>query len=378
MFSPFAARKASARLVTQNLLVSAAAALEPERFVTDENVEDLATVISLACLYDRLLVVGSERLLRFKAPMFSYLRRAVVSPHEPNESTWKRAVARAERYAGAFLRSGAIEGANEIFSRIYTMSRRYGIDGESLEPDGPRDVDFGRRLLADIRTPDDLRSYMSRGHDWIVVAYVLRTFLYVSFSDGMGVPLAIDAARQPLLENFAEDSQQRVREAILTVVREGIRTDKALRAPLRRLASPFAAVVFNQSKTRDDILRNVQHLRDEQIELRRRLRPIEAKLDTTVGAERDEAQARVAAALEELAHRYSIKGTQDLTIQRVIAAFKPAASLAALKPMDSVEFSAKKLIAKDAESTLVELHRLNRKLPSTAQQDVDIKRLFDL
>jgi hypothetical protein len=369
--------KWSTRLVTQNLLVSAAAALEPDRYVSAENVEDLAAVISLACLYDRLILVGPQHLLDFDHPLLSWLRSDVVITHEPDDGDWKRAVATAEDYVSAVF-GGQFANAGEIFGEIYRMSRRFGIDRGTLSPDGPRDVEVGRSLLSEMKETDDLRKIVARGYDWIVAAYVLRTFLYVGFSERMDVPLATDSARQPLLEHLADKSQDRIREAILAFVTEGLRSDRTVRWPLRRLASPFAAIVFSESRDRRAVVDRLRTIREEQLDLRLRLRPLEEKLHTTTGNEKDEAQARVAAALEQLAHTYSVKSSEDLRIRRFLRAFKPGAALAALNPVDAADMMAKGLLDREAEGTLIELHNLKRNLPSTADQDTDIRRLFDL
>lgn len=366
------------RLVTQNLLVSAAAATEPDRDVTEENVEDLATVIALCCLYDRLVLVGPQHLLDFKHPLLEYLRQNVVATQKPSDRDWKRAVATAEGYAGAFLGVGLLRNADELFNRMYHMSRRYGLDDTDLHEDGPDDIHLARELLRGVRTVEELRKFIGDPERWIVVSYVLRTFLYVAFSDRLGLPIAVDAARQPLLVQLAEDSQRRLREAIIATLSDSLKTDTSLRRPVRRIASPFAAVVFNESENRSSLADRIKRLREENLQFRLGLRPLEEALYTARGSEREQAEARLAAALEALARRYSVKTTQDLVTRRIVAAAKPAANLLALKPGDALEAAADQLLAKDARMTMAELHSLHRKMPSSAEQDADIRRLFDL
>lgn len=366
------------RLVTQNLLVSAAAATERDRDLSEENVEDLATVIALSCLYDRLILVGPQHLLDFNHPLLEYLRSNVVVTQAPSDHDWKKALARAERYAGEFLGVGILRNAAELFDRMYHMSRRYGLDNSDLQEDGPEDIYVAKQLLKDVRTAEELRKFVSDHEQWIVISYVLRTFLYIAFSDRLGVPIAVDTARQPLIVEVAEDSQRRLREAIILTVADGIRTDQSIRRPVRKVASPFASIVFNESKDRAAIVDRLKTLRDEHLQFRLDLRPLEEKLYATRGSEREQAEARLAAALEALARRYSVKTAQDLAIRRIVAAAKPAANLLGLQPGDALDAAATKLMAKDAEMTLAELHSLQRKMPSSAEQDADIRRLFDL
>jgi|ERR1041385_1079612 hypothetical protein len=370
--------KTAIRLVTQNLLVSAAAATEPDREVTEENVEDLAAVISLSCLYDQLVLVGPQHLLDFNQPLLTFLRNTVVATESPSTHDWEKAVKTAERYAGAFLGIGRLRNADQMFERMYHMSRRYGLDNTEMREDGPDDIELGKRLLSDVRSVEDVQKFVGEYSSWIMISYVLRTFLYIAFSDRLGMPIAVDAARQPLVAQIADDSQRRVREIILETMADGARSDTSLRRPVRRIASPFAAIVFNESKDREGVIRRLQTLREENLEFRLKLRPLEGKLDNARGIEREQAEAHLTAAIESLAYRYSVKTTQDLAIRRIVALAKPAANLIALKPGDALEAAAAKLLSKDAETTLAELHKLQRNLPASAEQDADIRRLFDL
>jgi hypothetical protein len=373
--SLFPPPQAAARLVTQNLLISAAAAAQPDRYVTEENVVDLATVISLSCLYDRLVLLGPRHLLDFNSPLLAFLRTDVVEIRDIADSEWKRSVERAQKYCSAFLRTTPLPQATEVFEEIYSMSRRYGLD---LEPDGPGDVETGKRLLENVGSSKDLRAKLENENDWIVTAYVLRTFLYIGFSDHLRIPIAVDRARQEFVSEIADDSQVRVREAVFQTISDGLRSNRSLSQPVRSIASPFAAIAFNEAIDRAQLVTRAKELRRELLDFRLKLRPLEEALETAVGDERDEPEAKLAAALEALSHRYSVKSTQDLRIRRIVADAKPVAKALSLDISDALERTAEKLIVRDAENTLAELHELKRKLPSTAGQDSDIKRLFGL
>ena len=369
--------RTATRLVTQNLLVSAAAATTPDRWVDEENVADLATVLSLSCMYDRLVLVGPPHLLDGPGDFLRYLREHVVEIRDPDTRGWKRAVDYAEGYLGAFLKKGRIQKAEAIFADILNMSRRVGFD-LPLDPDGRHDLAAGRGLIDDAHTVEDLRERLQSSDNRVVIAYVLRTFLYIGLSDNMRVPLAADTARRDLLKEVAKDSQARLREAILATLTEGLRAATQISRPLRAIASPFAAIIFNQARDRTELTDRMKTLRDNQLSLRLTLHPFEEKLEESTGSELEQAQARVAAAFASLQSTYGVKGAEDLTIYKVIGAAEPVADLLAGRAGGALKGAAKKLLAKDARSTFAELHELHRNLPSTAEQDRDIARLFSL
>lgn len=368
--------RAGTRLVTQNLLVSAAAAAMPDRYVDEENVADLATVITLACMYDRLVLVGPSHLLDGPGEFLHYLRTSLVETRDPADKDWKRAVRYAETYLGAFLKKGRIREAEPIFAEILHMSRRVGVD--RLDPDGPDDLALGRELLDGVNDSDDLRERLQSTSNRIVVAFVLRTFLYLALADKMRIPLAGDSTRHDLLSEIAKDSQTRLREAILATMTDGVQAAAHLSRPLRTIASPYSAIVFSQSNERNDLVPRLRELREQQLSFRLSLRPFEEKLELAMGGELAQVQAHTGAAIDALEDTYGVKGAEDLTIYHVIGAAKPIADLLAGKPSAIWQEAARKLVAKDARIALAELHKLHRKLPSTATQDRDIERLFDL
>ena len=371
----FPAPPPAQRLVTQNLLLSAACALiDPAPIF----VKDLATIINLACLYDDL-ILPQPRTITVKADLLTYLEQEHLLRTPPLTNTqWQEAITRADYHLAL-----AAKGQDNASSKdALALAGDDNPRGQALNPDGIRDAYLATQAIKSVTAYELHQRLKGDAQDRRIAGYALRTFLYLGIADHLWMPLASDAARKELLDLVARREQDYVRQQIIDLLGASAANDLSFSPTVRAISAPLAAIVFHRAQSPAEIIPELHRLRAELKPLRRRLQPWEQKRAHGVGRQRDKATNKLNRALDELAAKYHLK-RQAFTTTDFIQLGPALAPIAAApqNPAAWLPITAKAgggLLKWQERRFFVELHHEYDHIPSPAAQDDDLRRLFKL
>jgi hypothetical protein len=365
----------SQRLVTQNLLLSASCALIHP---TPIFVRDLATIINLACLYDDLLL-PAPRTITVTADLLTYLQaEKLLRPAMLTSTQWQDAITRADAHLAL-----AAKGQDHASSKdAFALASNDNVRGQTLNPDGIQDAYLAREAIKTVTAYELHQRLRGTDHDRRIAGYALRTFLYLGIADELLLPVTSDAARKDLLGLIARREQDYIRQQIIDLLGASAANDLSLSPTVRAISAPLAAIVFHRAKTSAQIIPELHRLRTELKALRHRLRPWEEKRRTGVGRPRDKAINKLNRALDELAAKYHLKRQAFTTTDFVHLGANLAPIMAAPQnpaawlPLTATTSGG--LLKWQERRFFVELHHEYDHIPSSAAQDEDLRRLFNL
>jgi hypothetical protein len=272
----------SARLVTQNLIFSAASA-EQRKKVDLSQIRDLASLIDIFCLYDEIHVLGREVNTHdefqawslYKTFQSTGVMHTDYVPDEVITPLVQRAINHMQALTDDSDDGGVLPGLKsvppeEIARLLQSMN------------DNPEKLHEGREWI-----------HALSGQEWLSAAqlvpddtsrincatYFTRTFLYAAYAQQNNLPLTSEVARMPLLEKIV-DSEKALADKLLKELKAAGQDTPARRFPeLRKSLSPLAAVVFERAARKPSNLPDeMEHLRDELAPLRKRLRKAEYEI----------------------------------------------------------------------------------------------------
>jgi len=279
----------SSRLVTQNLLVSAAAA-DADGTPRWAAVQDLAALIDLCCLYDRIVVLGREvnAALELGSPVLDLIAASSLLRIDFPHVGYEEAIAdSAKRHLLTYLGEKDL-GDFDGLIRFALMPDRatYGL---CYAPDGMIEVEEGDAWLRTTPRNKDLLQQLKR-EDGVArsTTFLVRSFLYVAYADLTGLVFVPDSARVGLVGDLATTEQGVGSSLLKAMTSASAEVFGAAPFHLTRL-SPLAAVVFERAKGRSQIAEEVERLRNELAPLRKRLNKAEqiwrfGKVDEVINA----------------------------------------------------------------------------------------------
>ena len=269
-------RQPSTRLITQNMLGSAAL-FEQKQGMSWDSIQDLSAFIDLFCLYDHVIVLGrgaDYALNNWGSELFELLRdENFVQIHYPKSSNIESILSSASKHLLAFL--GPMDAAGFLDLLNYTLTADEAFYCLSHMPDGKDAIDAGALWLKTAPEKTDLVKQLktelefSRG-----TAFLVRTFLYLAFSEVTETAFTADAVRSPVLETVLNSDEQ-FRGKLLSGLKASFEELPGSKKTLKR-TSPFASIVFKRAgKNKAKIVKEMANLRAELNTVRRQLRDIE-------------------------------------------------------------------------------------------------------
>ncbi len=265
------------RLITQNLIADAA------RFeISDElswnSIYELSKFIDIFCLYDRVIVLGRHKYSMFRrnSDFFDALW-GIVDIREFRDSS--NVLDTACAHLGAYLREeGNSPRLRDLIEAILSPDavERYF----SPTPDSVDDLELGDEWLKTLPTNANVISELEKeGDAHRGATFLIRSFLYLAYSDVNELPFTPDAVRTGMLEQVL-DAERTLRSKLIEKLGEaGTKQTVGDEFKLTRRISPLAAIVFKRSWPRkQNIVPKMIDLRNELRSLRQRIRSVEEEL----------------------------------------------------------------------------------------------------
>lgn len=388
------------RLVTQNLLASAAQAVSgtPNR----ASVEDLASVINTVALYEGLVVLGDPGIWKEYArqsPFINALCQAqLLKVTELDDKTVRLVAQKSRAHLASATKQKDLRAVENLLEKAHLERLCHSTIG--LHPDGPRDIEAGREWIT--TTPDGqdfdklLKSEM-KGYSRGAYLYV-RTFFYVAYMDVAKLDFTADRIRSSILAEMSHRQQTFQKDLIDKVslpFSEGL-----LIKDLAGWFSPFAALVFRKAKgNRDRIPEEMMALRDRLTKSRKQLielqstfrygqKPTTATTLALSGQTQNssyaegqkayrayqEARNELVASFSPAGHEVSSKGLLAFGTNALGVAYDPVDKQKWLKAIGSLPIDDFKRFFSGRR--FVEIHRLRDDLPASAEMLQDVEDLF--
>lgn len=370
------------RLITQNLLASAALFESQER-VNWATIEDLSALIDLFCLYDRAIAIGHNYYEPQSVPqsgLFDLLKDFVnFSPPEGIEV--EALSGSASQHLATFLGDEKdSDRFRSVLASVFSRSYKWVV----RPPDTPDDIEIGRQWLLTAPTHKDLVKLLEGEDEYAYrgTTFLVRTFLYLAYANVSQIVFTPDTTRALVLENILAKEEQ-FRGKLLKHLQEPW---KDRQMPDGRVA-PFAAIIFKRAHPdKRNIPTEMAKLREELTPLRKRLHDIEDRLLWRSNDESLAAEVQWNSILEEIKRDFSEPTFKHASAEvKIIRGLNYARSLFDLtdKPM-SPETWAKALLGAPLEDVyrilrrrpVIEIHGLRRQLPGPGQLMSIISDLF--
>lgn len=374
-------RKPGHRLITQNLLISAAV-FEREQHIQETALQDLSILIDLFCLYDCAVVLGRSEWAEFnklQTDLGSMLKQhEFIDIQHPDSETITQV---ARKHLASFLGIEDVERYQGILRYALTPSE-IAYRSEAL-PDGMKEIELGKEWLYTASSREGLLRQLGRERNAARgTTFFIRTFLYLAYADVAKLTFTPDAIRCPVLEGVLRDENEFLRKSLLTKLQTTWEHyPQSGYLALRRTVSPFAALVFERAKNRSDIVFEMEMLRQELAPLRERILSLEEKAlwgsrDEAIEAERNWNQA-----LNEIEKKFG-KDPRLINIERAISwsgsigevIDNPTSWKSWLASLTEVPVQVAVRLA--SQRPAVEIHHLRSKLPAPDRLARSVERLF--
>jgi len=268
---------ASQRLITQNLLVSAASH-ELQGKTNWKAIHDLSVFIDTFCLYDEIVVLGRQAysMLPNRSDIISAAKE-IIRIEEPFPNA--RVIGTACGHLGAYLNE---EMSADKFQPLIESLRDYHSVALafSTTPDGPDDFRQGEEWLRTVPEKSDILAALGRDKEFHRgVTFLVRTFLYLAYADIYRLAFTPDSTRARVLEPIAQ-SERKLRQMLLEKLKKEFQNHSfGNDINVRRHITPLASVVFDRAYPKlENIAREMVELRYDLAPIRERLRRVENKL----------------------------------------------------------------------------------------------------
>lgn len=366
----------SQRLVTQNLLVSAAS-YDFQGKMSWPAIQDLSVFIDAFCLYDEIVVLGRQAYSML--PNRSDLIAAVgdvVRVDEPHADA--RVVSAACGHLGAFLNERV--DSDRYRPLIDSLSNAYSVyHAFATTPDGPDELQQGEEWLRTVPSEIDVLAALDQDEDFHrSITFLVRTFLYLAYADINQITLTPDSTRAKVLDPIAR-SERKLRQLLLEKIKDEFQKNSfADDVNIKRRITPLASIVFDRASKPQNIAREMVKLRYDLAPMRERLAKVESRLAS--GSRKDElAVAREWSRVFEEIEKVYGRGEGLLSLESTLA-FAELAGKFAEKP-SSPETWAKMLalpvnVIRRMVSRLpaIEIHRMQ--FPSSERLQRVVHKLF--
>jgi hypothetical protein len=288
------------RLITQNL-VAAAATYERTTDMTWSAVRQLAILIDLFCLHDRIAVLGRQAysmLSRDSELMALGLDVVVLREFVSHPDLVKAA---SVRLATDLEGAPSIEDCEKLVRAMLQADRVER--AFSLNPDDVDDFNAGVEWLRTFPSGrQDIQRALERDtHHHRAVTFVIRSFLYTTYAELNKIPLTPDEARIIACEKMVREEgsiRYRMRQALSKAFPDRFFTDDI---EMTRAVTPLASIVFERSyPSRKNIPKEIQRLRTELAPLRKRIQETEEHLHWAEGHEEAKAKRKWQAVFQEI------------------------------------------------------------------------------
>jgi hypothetical protein len=378
------ARLPGRRLITQNLLISAAG-FERAPQIDASALSDLSILIDLFCLYDRAIVLSRESWLPLRESNSELMdllnQHEFIEIDEPASKDIEAITTTAKKHLTAFLGGSDVQDYDGLLR--YALSPDEAWYGIHYRADGVEALQLGREWLIHGWGREDLMRRLAREADVARgTTFLVRSFLYLAYADIARLPFTPDAARCPALATLLDGEDELLREAFLDKFKSTWEQHPTSGyRQLRRNVSPFAGLVFERSKDRSDVARQMEQLRKELAPFRKRVGSLE---DTALWGSRDEAVAaerKWEGVLTELATNFGAD-PRLVSIRRALA-FGESVSAGVAEPTSWKDWLsslaglpleiASRLVS---QRPAVEIHHLRGELPGPGRLAAAVERLF--
>jgi hypothetical protein len=369
------------RLVTQNLLADAGQ-FEISNSLDLNSIAELSKFIDIFCLYDKIAVLGrhSYSMLRQNSEFFE----AITSVIEVKEFTdTSNVVEAACIHLGNYLEETESDSAwkRRLFDAI--LSPDVVERTSSAIPDSVSDFELGDLWLKTLPTNADVISELEKERDaYRGAAFLIRSFLYLAYSDVNGLPFTPDAVRGVVLNKIIK-KEQALRSRLMVKIRESGSTNLVADSfDLTRRVSPLAAIVFERAwPKKNNIVSEMITLRNQLSGLRERIRVIEQGLLFANSSEEKRLSRKWESIFNELERAFG-KGEGLLTIKSGIGLAEAVGKV--VDDGHKVSSWTKLLLGLPVETAermlarrpLVELYQLRRAVPSSSRLRKAVDRLF--
>jgi hypothetical protein len=368
------------RVLTQNLITSADFALNASK-PDWSAVQDLATLIDTFCLCDGAVALGRGIVDHSShTGMGEFLETSgFLSVQHPDDSTGQEISVAAKRHLLTYL--GANAPDDEAFDKLiqFGLTPNAAVNGLTYNPDRRQEVEVGSEWLKTTPSTSDILDRLRKEkNETRGTTFVVRSFLYLAYSEITGYLLVPDATRIPVIGG-AVAAEQEVRQQILQTLQK---TSSGARTALTERVSPFAAVVFQRAEgNRRKIPAQMDLMRAELAPLRRRLRSAEQKIfygegDEVADAvnEWDRVNKEISRSFGTEPHLISVEGILGLGRTGADAVDSPLKAKSWMSLL--LGLPADVLSRVIARRPAVELHRLRRDRPAAGRLELSIRALF--
>jgi hypothetical protein len=378
------------RLITQNLLTSAAYAVrekEPDWL----SIQDLSVLIELYCLYDRAVVIGREAnyaINNWDDPLFDLFKRTdfINAAYIEQDDEGERLVRTAQRHLLTFLgEQDSAKYRDLIKQSLNAPQATYEL---SRIPDRGEELSVGQEYLLTTPSRADILQELDRDKAYSrATTFLVRTFLYLAYADVANLAYTPDLTRSAVSAAVC-DAEQLFRDRLLNAMKSSWTGDAEFvdpsvdRLQLQRKLSPLATIVLERAyPDRNRIVPEIEHLRAELSDVRKKLRDAEDKLQWRSRKERQKAEQEWNAVFQEVERTYgqeeeltSVKGIIRFAVSLIDVPSEPDNYAAWAAEILSIPIQAAvKLLRR---RTLVDIHRLHRDLPAPGRLRTSVNRLF--
>jgi len=376
-------QRAGFRLVTQNLLTSASLALKPE-IPDDNSVQDLSTLIDLYCLYDKLVIMqdpSSDQLFTHENELFKlFSKNKTVLIEKSDKDINLELIKDAEKRLRLFL-TGKEPDVVEGFLGEFLDPENVKKQVEILPFDPEIEDHFlqGVNWLRNITSYKDLLARLQNPHIRRSAFFVARTFFYISYANIRKYTLAPDAARskftKPILDSEKMFVGQLMKRLNSSYKPHGIYPE------LESMISPLSVIVYERAGRKEDIIPQMESLREELNETRQNLINLELEALNKGTKQSQKALSKWQSILSEIDKTFkgnagngiSYDKAADLTeatVDTVTAPYNPKGWIKILKlPFEAIKGAINR-------GPLIEIHKLQPQLGSVERIEKAIKRLF--
>ncbi len=272
--------KPGLRLVTQNLLASAALFEYQVRRMDLTALEDLCNVIDAFSLCDQICLISHEDVnqLPLGTDFFGTLRDAgFITSIDLSQEKRDTIIQIAAKHLGTALNIGDTDMFTDLFEHAWLTSEFHSFN----LPDGPYDYEAGKLWLSTAPKVKDLVGELRKEKQDYArqTTFVARTFLYLACAEKYPLALRPDGVRYPVLKKVAATEGQ-FRSKLVNTLKERY-TDFVPygNQELRQRVSPCAAIVFERAdRDKGNIPREMMKLRKDLASTRENLRKLEGEI----------------------------------------------------------------------------------------------------
>jgi len=364
----------SERLTTQNLIISAASALEGKS-ARWQYVHDLCTFVDIFCMYDSLSVLG--RAARYTPPSLRpALNSGIVKVAEISHPLARRVQASAQKHLDAYL--GDLAEGRTAVAVERALTHGIALHELSRAPDGPPDG-------FDFQEPDNgkVKQHVARAlrsHEQHPM-FILRSFIYTAYADVAGVVFVPDVARMFMMNSIA-DSEFELRAKLLEAMKKGDNKYRGPQnSPLRRV-SALAGVLFERTGyRRERMVPELLKLRQELAPLRAKLQEAETRMLYGKGAQTEDVKADWKLVTKEIERKYgdephliSVNGVLSFGREAAELSDEPHKAKNWVNILLGLPFDIARRVL--SRKPAIEIHRLHKEQPGAGRLMNAIAQMF--